>query len=110
MTMKIISCVLEDDELYGKNSGELIRQEILKCVGCLTCGHLLEKVRVDQSLEVGEGVSWGNSREVSSEGQQGSLCHPLERAGLMVEYEVPELRGGGLGADFPGLCRPSEGF
>lgn len=33
MTMKIISCVLEDDELYGKNSGELIRQEILKCVG-----------------------------------------------------------------------------
>ena len=67
-------------------------------------------MRVDQSLEVGEGVSHGDSREESSEGQREGLCHPLEGAELMVEYEVPELRGGGLGADFPGLCRPSEGF
>ena len=103
MCWKMMNCM-------GKNSGEWIRQEVLKCVGCLTCGHLLEKVRADQSLEVGEGVSCGDSREESSEGQRGGLCHLLERTGLMVEYEVPELRGGGLGAQCPGLCRPSEGF
>lgn len=76
MTMKIISCVLEDDELYGKNSGEWIRQEILKCVGCLTCEHLLEKVRVDQSLEVGEGVSRGTvERRVLRDSKEAFATH-----------------------------------
>ena len=73
-------------------------------------GQLLEKARADQSLEGGEGVSHGDGRVESSEEQQGGLCHPLERAGLMAEHEVPELRGGGLGADFPGPCRPLDGF
>lgn len=55
-------------------------------------GHILEKVRLDQTLEGGEGVSGRESRE---RGSAGCLCfrHPLRRWGVMVENEVPELRG-----------------
>lgn len=43
--------------------------------------------------------------EGSSKEQHGSLYHPLERTGVMVENRVLEL-GGGVGADLTKLCRP----
>lgn len=72
-------------------------------------GYLLEEVRVDHNFEGDEGDSHGDSREETSESQQGGLRHPLERPGVMVEDEVPELRGG-TEADLTGPCRPLEAF